>query len=39
MTALMCMSNPLWEWIIAPATLISIGWWIHEYVDRDEARD
>jgi hypothetical protein len=25
MIALMCMTNPMWEWIIAPLLLIGIG--------------
>ena len=33
MIALFCMSNPLWEWIIAPMALMSLGWWGRELLD------
>ena len=39
MLALFCMENPLWEWFIAPAALISLGWWIHELTEWPDSDD
>ena len=36
MLALMEMTNPMWEWIIAPIALVSLGFFVGHFVGRWE---
>tara|TARA_Y100001951_G_C11176239_1_gene203240 strand:- start:130 stop:357 length:228 start_codon:yes stop_codon:yes gene_type:complete len=35
---IMCMENPMWEWLIAPIGLVglgmAVGWFVSQYVER-----
>jgi hypothetical protein len=37
--AVLYMTNPLWQFIIAPLALIGIGYWLRGAVDRWESRN
>ncbi len=34
MIAVLYMTNPLWQFIIAPVALAGFGWWLRGRVDR-----
>ena len=39
MLALMEMTNPMWEWVIAPVALVSLGFFVGHFVGRWERRE
>ena len=39
MIAVLYMTNPLWQFIIAPLALIGIGYWLRGAVDRLDSRN
>jgi hypothetical protein len=39
MLALMEMTNPIWEWLIAPIVLVSLGFFVGHFVGRWERRE
>ena len=37
-TAVLYMTNPLWQFVIAPLALVGIGWWLRGAFDRWDSR-
>ena len=38
MIALLSMTNPLWQFVIAPLALVGIGWGLRGALDRSDSR-
>ena len=38
MIAVFYMTNPLWQFVIAPLALVGIGWWLRGALDRSDSR-
>ena len=38
MIAVFYMTNPLWQFIIAPLALVGFGWWLRGALDRSDSR-